>query len=221
MNKMTYILISTLLLGLLGGTVQAQYFGKNKVQHKTFEWHYLQSEHFDIYFTEGGEEIAAFTARVAEDSYIQLSKDLKYDLVDRIKMLVYNSHNDFGQTNVDLRPPEESVGGFTEFFKNRVVIPYEGEWEKFRHVIHHELTHAVMLQMVYGAGSQSIITGITQFQMPLWFIEGLAEHQSRGWDRRPEREAQLPHQYAGCIRADGHKCRLSKRNLPSVAHEDV
>ena len=174
--------LSILLLCFFSGTIQAQYFGKNKVQHKKFTWQYLQSEHFDIYFTDGGEDIAAFTARVAEQSYQQLRKDLKYELVDRIKMLVYNSHNDFGQTNVDLRPPEESVGGFTEFFKNRVVIPYEGEWEKFRHVIHHELTHAVMLQMVYGAGSQSIITGLTQFQLPLWFIEGLAEHQSRGWD---------------------------------------
>ncbi len=63
-----------------------------------------------------------------------------------------------------------------------MVIPYEGEWEKFRHVIHHELTHAVMLQMVYGAGVQSIITGMQQFQLPLWMIEGLAEFESRGWD---------------------------------------
>ncbi|MBN1465627.1 PD40 domain-containing protein, partial [candidate division KSB1 bacterium] len=176
------ILLSMTLLSSLGSTLQAQYFGKNKVQHKTLEWQYLQSEHFDIYFTDGGESIAAFTARVAEESYVLLRHDLRYELVDRIKILVYNSHNDFGQTNVDLSPPEESVGGFTEFFKNRVVIPYEGEWEKFRHVIHHELTHAYMLQMVYGAGAQSIITGLTQFQLPLWFIEGLAEYQSRGWD---------------------------------------
>jgi Tol biopolymer transport system component len=159
-----------------------QYFGKNKVQYTDFEWQYLQSEHFDVYFTEGGKGVATFTAQVAEESYQELRQSFRYDLVDRIKILVYNSHNDFGQTNVDLRPPEESVGGFTEFFKNRVVLPYEGEWEKFRHVISHELTHAVMLQMVYGAGVQSIITGMTQLQLPLWLIEGLAEYESRGWD---------------------------------------
>jgi hypothetical protein len=39
-----------------------------------------------------------------------------------------------------------------------------------------------MLQMVYGAGVQSIITGMQQFQLPLWMIEGLAEFESRGWD---------------------------------------
>lgn len=160
----------------------SQYFGKNKVQYETFDWLFLQTEHFDIYFTTGGEKVAEFAAEVAEASYKLLKEDLRYELTDRITIITHNSHNDFEQTNVDLNPPEESVGGFTEFFKNRVVVPYEGEWEKFRHVIHHELTHAVMLQMVYGAGVQSIITGMARLRLPLWLIEGLAEYESRGWD---------------------------------------
>ncbi len=162
--------------------VMSQYFGKNKVQYENFEWQFIQSEHFDIYFTKGGEQVAEFAAEIAEASYQQLKKDFRYELTDRITIITHNSHNDFEQTNVDLNPPEESVGGFTEFFKNRVVVPYEGEWEKFRHVIHHELTHAVMLQMVYGAGVQSIITGMARLRLPLWLIEGLAEYESRGWD---------------------------------------
>ena len=174
--------IFVILILLLPQILFGQYFGKNKVQYENFHWQFLQSEHFDIYFTDGGDEIAEFAAEVAEKSYIELSKDLRFELTDRITLLVHNSHNDFGQTNVTLSPAEESVGGFTEFFKNRVVVPYEGEWEKFRHVIHHELTHAVMLQMVYGAGVQSIITGMARLRMPLWLIEGLAEYESRGWD---------------------------------------
>ncbi len=67
--------------------------------------------------------MATFVAQVAEESYKELQKSLRYDLVERLKIIVYNSHNDFGQTNVDLSPPEESVGGFTEFFKNRWSYP--------------------------------------------------------------------------------------------------
>ncbi|UCE05724.1 MAG: PD40 domain-containing protein [bacterium] len=180
---MRRLLIFFILLIILSPQLlMSQYFGKNKVQYETFEWQFIQSEHFDIYFTKGGEKVAEFTAEVAEASYKQLKEDLRYELTDRITIITHNSHNDFEQTNVDLSPPEESVGGFTEFFKNRVVVPYEGEWEKFRHVIHHELTHAVMLQMVYGAGVQSIITGMARLRLPLWLIEGLAEYESRGWD---------------------------------------
>jgi Tol biopolymer transport system component len=169
-------------LALLPVTLRAQYFGKNKVQYTHFHWQYLQTKHFDIYFTDGGKSLAEFVAKKAEQAYERMSQDFRYELVDRITIIVYRSHNDFEQTNVDLSPPEESVGGFTEFFKNRVVIPFEGEWEKFRHVTHHELTHAVSLQMMYGAGVMSIIMGMTRLQLPLWFVEGLAEYESRGWD---------------------------------------
>ncbi len=162
--------------------VFGQIFGKNHVQYKEFKTKFIQSEHFDIYFDEGGLDIAEFVAEVAEQSYKEIKDDFRYELSSRITIIVYNSHNDFQQTNVQIAPPEESVGGFTEFFKNRVVIPYEGNWEKFRHVIHHELVHAVMLQMVYGSGVQSIITGLARLQLPLWFVEGLAEYESRGWD---------------------------------------
>ncbi len=180
MKRVVLVLIFWGLLTPQG--LLSQYFGKNKVQYGLFDWQYIQSEHFDVYFTEGGERIAEFAAEIAEASYQQLKADLRFELTDRIMIITHNSHNDFGQTNVDLSPSEESVGGFTEFFKNRVVVPYEGEWEKFRHVIHHELTHAVMLQMVYGSGVQSIITGMARLRLPLWLIEGLAEYESRGWD---------------------------------------
>lgn len=180
MKRIIFALL--IIFFIFPGYTPAQYFGKNKVQYQQFNWQYLQSKHFDIYFTDGGKSIAEFAVEIAEASYRQLKNDLRYELVDRITIIVHNSHNDFAQTNVTLSPPEESVGGFTEFFKNRVVVPYEGEWEKFRHVIHHELTHAVMLQMVYGAGVQSIITGMARLQLPMWMIEGLAEYESRGWD---------------------------------------
>lgn len=174
--------ISAFVILTLLSPLYSQSFGKNHVQYKSFKAHYLQSRHFDIYFHTGGESLAEFTAEVAEGSYEMLRSDFRYELHDRITIVVYNSHNDFQQTNLSLGPPEEAVGGFTEFFKNRVVVPYEGDWEKFRHVIHHELTHAVMLQMVYGSGVQAILTGLSRVQMPLWFIEGLAEYESRGWD---------------------------------------
>lgn len=182
MNSFKHYLIGIAISLLCPALLMAQYFGKNKVQYSDFKWKYIQSEHFDIYFTEGGEGIAEFVADVAEESHDVLMEDFRYELTDRITIIVYNGHNDFEQTNVDLAPPEESVGGFTEFFKNRVVIPFEGDWEQLRHVVHHELTHAVMLQMVYGPGVQSIVAGLSRLRLPLWFVEGLAEYESRGWD---------------------------------------
>ena len=149
--------IAVLALLLIPVAAWPQSFGKNKIQYNRKDWRYIQSEHFDIYFYKGGEPAANFTAAVAESSLVGLRKTLQFELLARIPILIYNSHNDFEETNVTPDIQEESVGGFTEFFKGRVVLPYDGSNEQYRHVVHHELTHAVILQYFYGAGPGSVL----------------------------------------------------------------
>ncbi len=173
------------MLGLgLVTSAEGQYFsfGQNKIQYKRFDWKYIQSRHFDVYFYSGGEYLADFTARAAEAAYERIRQLFRYDITNRIPIIVYNSHTDFQQTNVlDMSIPE-GVGGVTELFKNRIVLPFEGDYRQFRHVIHHELVHAVINDMFYGGSLQSVIQNNIQLQIPLWFNEGLAEYSALRWD---------------------------------------
>jgi hypothetical protein len=175
-------LFSWLIVLLFVGSLWAQDFGQNKVQYQDKNWEYIQSEHFDLYYYQGARHLAEFAADIAESAYVQLSHTFNYKLVDRVPIIIYRSHNDFSETNLSGQVVEESVGGFTEFLKNRVVLPFEGDYEMFRHVIHHELTHAVQMQFLYGSGPGAIIQGATKMMPPTWFIEGQAEFQSLGWD---------------------------------------
>jgi len=150
------------------------------------DWSFIQTPHFDIYFYEGGDAIAYYAADVAEKSYDQISYQLDWRLTKRISVLVYNSHNDFQQTNVTLGYLQEGVGGFTELFKNRVVLPFEGSYEQFRHVLHHELTHAMVNDLIYGGNVQSIVSGKMRVNIPLWLSEGYAEYSSLDWDSRAD-----------------------------------
>jgi Tol biopolymer transport system component len=168
-----------LLLLLSSQSLYSQY-GQNKVQYKVFDWKYLQSQHFDVYFNQGGEDIAQFTAFAAESALVSLVKNIGYDIKNRIPILVFNSHNEFQQNNAVDEYMPEGVGGVTELFKNRIVVPFEGDYEKFRHVIHHELLHAYMNDLYYGGSLQNIISQNISLQIPGWFNEGMAEYQSLG-----------------------------------------
>ncbi|MBN2425356.1 MAG: PD40 domain-containing protein [Calditrichaceae bacterium] len=165
----------------------AQYigFGQNKLQYEKFKWHYIQSEHFDVYFYPGGYEAAIYTANMAESSYVHLRDDFRFEITARIRIILYKSHNDFQQTNVVDEYMVEGIGGVTELYKNRVVIPFEGSYAQLKHVLHHELVHAVMNDMLYGGSVQGLVAG-TVVPVPLWFAEGLAEYLSLGWDTRAD-----------------------------------
>ncbi len=177
--KTKYLILSILspFLFLFSNDAYSQ-FGKNKVQYMEFHWKYLQSKHFDVYFYQGGDFIASYTAQVAEESLNQLQKNLDYNISNRIPIIVFLSHNEFQQNNAIDEFLPEGVGGVTELFKNRILVPFEGDYEKFRHVIHHELLHAFMNDMYYGGSIQNIISKNITLQFPLWFSEGMAEVQS-------------------------------------------
>ena len=176
----TVLLLSIIAVFIPAEAVWGQMFGQNKVQYKRLEWNYIQTEHFDIYYVDGGLSIAEFTAKEAEKAYRFLSDAFRWNLSEneRISIITYKSHNEFEQTNVLYGEVDEGTQGFTEFLKNRVVIPFQGSWEDYRHTVHHELTHAVSLYMLYGSGMMSIIQGLSRTRIPLWFIEGLAEYES-------------------------------------------
>ena len=181
----TFLALIVILAGFATGGLHAQetYFGKNKVRYKDFDWSYIQTRHFDIYYYEDAYPTAKFCAEVIESAYVEISHELLYKLQRRVPVFIYNSHNDFQQTNIIPNLLPEGVGGFTESFKNRIVIPFTGSYEDFRHVVHHELTHAVTYDMIYGHSLSSLLSRQRLFNMPLWLAEGYAEYSSRhGWD---------------------------------------
>ncbi|MFN1833657.1 peptidase MA family metallohydrolase [Balneola sp. MJW-20] len=184
---MKRILLGIALAGLLiWPEVQAQYysFGKNRVQYEDFEWRFIQSTHFDVYYYgDKNYKLAEFAAKSVESAYRQLSEDFDHEISARIPLIIYDSHNDFSQTNVVALPIEaEGIGGVTDKFKNRMTVPFDGDYKDFRRTLHHELVHAVFNDMFYGGSVQSIIRNNINLVFPLWFEEGLAEYMALGWD---------------------------------------
>lgn len=190
-KKASILLALFLFIGLTAAEeMLAQYFvfGKNRVQYEAFDWRYIQTEHFDIYYyDQKNYHLAQFTAETVESSLMQLTRDFGHTLNDRIPVIIYDSHSDFSQTNVVQLPVDaQGIGGVTDKFKNRMTQPFMGDYADFRRTLQHELAHAVVNDMYYGGGIQSIIRHNIQLQLPLWFEEGLAEYLALGWDTQTD-----------------------------------
>jgi len=185
-RTVTCLLACALIVALGAQASTAARFGRNKVQYRSFDWKVVRTEHFDVYYYEGSEDLADAAQLIIEQANADFEGVLGHKLTTVIPVIIYASHNDFEQTNVTFSHIEESVGGFTELFKNRVVVPFTGSYEDLRHVLYHELTHVFMFDIVYGGLVESVIRRAYMNPVPLWFTEGLAEYVSQGWD--PEAE---------------------------------
>ena len=192
---------ASLVLGALllsASRSSAQYnFGRNAVQYRDFHFRVLKTQHFDIYFYDKEEGMAAQAGRMAERWYTRISGILRHQLNGRQPLILYADHPDFEQTNVLGEQPGEGTGGVTESLKRRIVLPMGASLYETDHVIGHELTHAFQYDIT-GVGRGNMATGLNR--VPLWFIEGMAEYVSLGpvdpnttmWMRDAVRIGKLP-----------------------------
>lgn len=178
----------------------AQYFGRNKVQYRQFDFKIMKTEHFDVYFYPEEEEAARITCRLAERWYARLSRLLGHKLEGRQPVILYESQPHFQQTTTISGIMGEGTGGVTEIFKRRIVLPMGPSLAETDHIIGHELVHAFQYDMSTQGLPKYALPATPMLRAPLWLIEGLAEYLSIGpedshtamWMRDAWRKKKLP-----------------------------
>ncbi len=149
-------------------------FGKNKVHYQDFEWATLTTPHFTLYFYRGEERLSRNASRMAERAYLYLAETFQHQFAERIPLIIYGSSDDFQQTEVIDGLLGEGLGGVTESLRGRIVLPFLGSYREFNHVLLHELVHAFQFDILGESGVS--MTFFSHVDLPLWFVEGMAEY---------------------------------------------
>ena len=181
MESAKRLVVAMLVLAGIPSIAGAQYFGRNKVQYRTFTFRILQTEHFDLYYYPEEKDAAQVASRLAERWYARLSRFFDHQLRGRQVLILYAAATHFRQTNAIEGLIGEGTGGVTEALKRRIVLPMSGSLADTNHVIGHELVHAFQFDITGSDprdGQVSAGPGILQY--PLWFVEGMAEYLSLG-----------------------------------------
>jgi hypothetical protein len=172
-----FVLFSFVILLVAAPTLQAQYFGRNKVQWESFDFKVLQTEHFDIYYYDQEADVVHDVARMSERWYARLSRVFNHSFRKK-PIVLYANSADFHQTTTTGGQLGEGTGGFTDSFMNRVVLPLTGDYAQNDHVLGHEMVHVFQYDIARTANQQRRRFALEQ--MPLWIVEGMAEYFSKG-----------------------------------------
>jgi hypothetical protein len=172
----------------ISACAQALDFGINKVRyHDHWQWHVLETDHFEIYYYDPCEKLAQTAALDCEAAYLKTSRMFNYvpQPQNKVPLFIYGTPQEFEETNITEEYLDEGVGGFTEVFKNRIAVPMDGSFYEFNKVITHELTHAFQYDLIYGEGWRSINL-FKSVLVPTWMMEGMAEWNAQHLDGQGE-----------------------------------
>ena len=196
-SRKTYALFVLMLLAAML-PAKAQFyngmnmpFGKNRVQWGDFHWSYYMNDNFDVYFYQGGDDLAKYAQAYAKDQIPRLETRLNSRFGKKIQFIVFNSKGDFKQSNIDLEEEENgNTGGITKIIGSKVILYFDGDYTHFEAQIREGIARLLFGQVMNGISVGSQIRSSYRYDIPQWFQDGLVAFISGNWDSHKEAQLQ-------------------------------
>lgn len=177
LNYLVFVILAPLLIcAEAKGQGTDIRFGKNRVQHKEFDWRYYKAEEFDIYYYTGGKKLAKFAGRHASQSLEAVEERLDYRAKNRLTLIIYNSYDDLRQTNIGYSAKKDDPNGVTPIVDNHAFVYFDGDHFSFINKIRESIARVLINEMLYGGGIQERVQNSTLLNLPDWYLQGLADY---------------------------------------------
>jgi len=156
-------------------------FGKNRLQFKKFKWKYYQTQNFNTYFSEGGQDLGKFVCQLAEKELPGLEQFVEYGLQRRANIVIYNTYNDMQQSNIGLSMDWQTTGGITKLVNNKMVIYYDGDHNHLRVQIRQGIARILLENILFGDDLGEFATNQALLDLPQWLTDGYVDYAGETW----------------------------------------
>lgn len=170
-----------LLPDLADAQVNAVEFGKNRVQFKKFKWQYYQTKNFNVYFNQGGQELAKFVAQSAEKELPQIEAAAEYSLQRRANIILYNQYSDMQQSNIGLGIEWQNTSGITKLVNNKMVVYFDADHEKLKKQIRGGIAQVITDNVLFGDDIGEVAGNQALLDLPKWLTDGYVSYLAENW----------------------------------------
>ncbi|UCS91896.1 biopolymer transporter Tol [Echinicola marina] len=182
--KLVFIYFTILWLGSFSVS-KAQFdqerFGKNRIQHQEFDWYFFTSNNFEVYYYGGGRDNARMAIDYLENEFERITQLIGYVAYTKPKIYIYNSHEEWLQSNKDLFENNYTVNGQTYFSKLLAEVAYTGDMASFKEELLYRTSKVILEEMLFGSTIADAFQSNLITSFPDWFIDGAALYLAKGW----------------------------------------
>ena len=157
-------------------------FGKNRLQFKKFKWEFYQTKNFNVYFNEGGLELAKYTAQQAELELPELEAAAEYSLQRRANIILYNNFTDMKQTNIGLETGIINTGTVTRLVNNKMVLYFDANHANLKRQIRQGIADVITKNVLFGDDLGEVAGNQTLLDLPTWLTDGYVAYLGENWN---------------------------------------
>ena len=182
-------ILSVFLIGYLAlsfsakAQVYREEFGRNRIQYKYFDWQYIESNNFQVYYYNGGADLAQKSVTFLEAEFSRITELLGYFPYSKTRVFLYNSIADKQQSNVGVHGEDFTIGGQTIFIKSQVEVAFSGDYASYTSKLVYEVANMLVEEMLFGGNIAEMFQSALANPIPVWFTKGIASYVAYGWSK--------------------------------------
>jgi hypothetical protein len=157
-------------------------FGKNRVQYNKFKWEFYQTENFNIYYYKNGKELAKQVAQMAELELPKIENTTEYRLQRRANIVLFNTYDEYKQTNIGLSTDWVTSGGSTKLVNNKCIVYFSTDHADLKKQVRIGVAKILTENILFGDNLGEIATNKALLDLPTWLIEGYYNYIGEPWN---------------------------------------
>ncbi len=168
-------------------------FGQNRVQERKFAWKFFDTRHFRVYhYDKAGRQLGRYVAEEAEYDIAVVEKKLGGTFPQRFNIILYNSYDEYRQSNVGLKEESPLLGnsraGSLKIVDDKLVVYFTGDHADLRRQIRSGMALVVMQRMIFGDNLKKMVKNALLLNLPDWVTAGYIAYLVDGWDEKSNSE---------------------------------
>lgn len=156
-------------------------FGKNRVQYKKFKWWYYQTENFNVFYHQDGQELAKFVAQAAEQELPKIETTAEYSLQRRANIVLYNDYAEMQQTNIGLQTDFITEGGDIQLVNNKMILYFDANHANLNLQIRKGIAEVITKNVLFGSDFGEVAGNQALLDLPQWLIDGYVAYLAQNW----------------------------------------
>ena len=209
--------LSIIFISLTGFSQSSQEpFGKNRVQLKNFEWKFIATSNFEVYYYGHSTDLAIKVATYAEEDFSRIMEVTGYTPTEKVKIILYNSVFDRQQSNIGLADQEIMIGGQTVLVKAKIEIAFKGTQIQLMKDISNGIASTIINTVMYGGGVKDVVKSSYLMNLPEWYINGAAAYIAEDWSQEMDnamRDKILSHKIKNPTLYTGEEAKLIGQSI--------
>lgn len=166
---------------ILNAQVNAVEFGKNKLQYKKFKWKFYEGKNFNTYVTQGGTELGSFVSQMAEEELTEIETFMESNLRSKANIFVYNSYDEYKQSNIGYKQDLQSANGVTVLPNNKLVVYFDGNHNHLKTQIRYGIAQVILTSLLFGSDVGEVASNQALLDLPKWLTDGYISYVAERW----------------------------------------